>query len=329
MIYELERGMHMKWGIIATWRMALEGLTEGNIMLKDGSSAGDAVEEAIKMVEDFPYYKSVGYGGLPNENCVVELDAAYMDGDSLDIGAVAGIRDFKNPISMARKLSEERFNCFLVGTGAEEFGQKNGFERKNMLTERAIIQYKNKRKETLDKGLSPYDGHDTVGLIALDQEESMVVGTSTSGLFMKKPGRIGDSALSGSGFYVDSEIGAATATGLGEDIMKGCTSYEIVRLMKEGLSPQEAADKAVYDLDKLLKDKRGKAGDISVVCMNKEGEFGVGTNIDGFSFVVATDKIEPTVFLCRLENGKTKYEKADREWMDNFMKNKMADVTLK
>lgn len=319
----------MNWGIIATWRMALEGVQEAAKILKDNGKSGDAVETAIKIVEDFPYYKSVGYGGLPNENGEVELDAAYMDGDSLSIGAIAGIKDFKNPISIARKLSEEEFNCFLVGQGAEEYAHKNGFERVNMLTERAIIHYKNRLKETIEKGLSPYDGHDTVGMVALDSRNSMAAGTSTSGLFMKKRGRVGDSPLSGSGFYVDSEIGGATATGLGEDIMKGCVSYEIVRLMKEGYTPQEAADKAVAELNDLLIKKRKKAGDISVVCINNKGEFGVATNINGFSFVVATEIIPLTVYVCSVENNKTVYEVATREWMDNYMKKRTAPLKLK
>lgn len=298
----------MGWGIIGTWQMALDGVKKATNLLANKSASGDAIEVAIKMVEDFPEYKSVGYGGLPNEYGEVELDAAYMDGDTLDIGAIAGVKDFKNPISIARKLSHERFNCFLVGQGADEYAHKNGFERQNMLTKESKIEYENKKKETLDKGLSPYDGHDTVGMIALDVDNSMASGTSTSGLFMKKRGRTGDSALSGSGFYVDSEIGGATATGLGEDIMKGCTSYEIVRRMKEGYTPQEAADKAVSELNDLLTKKRGKSGDISVVCMNSKGEFGAATNIDGFYFVVATDKISPTVYKCSVENGKTSYE---------------------
>lgn len=319
----------MKWAIIATWRMALEGVQKANELLENKESSGDAIEIAIKMVEDFPYYKSVGYGGLPNENGEVELDAAYMDGDSLSIGAVAGIKDFKNPISIARKLSEEKFNCFLVGHGAEEYAHKNGFERANMLTDRAIIHYKNRLKETIDKGLSPYAGHDTVGMVALDSNDSMACGTSTSGLFMKKRGRTGDSPLSGSGFYVDSEIGGATATGLGEDIMKGCISYEIVRLMKDGYTPQEAADKAVYELNKLLVDRRKEAGDISVVCINNKGEFGVATNIEGFSFVIATDKLAPTVYICSVENNKTIYEVATKEWLDNYMNERTAPLKLK
>ena len=148
----------MKYAMIATWRMAVEGITSSKEILEKGGTAGDAIENAIKMVEDYPFYKSVGYGGLPNEDCEVELDAAYMDGDTLDIGAVAGIKDYKNPISIARKLSKERFNCFLVGAGAEAYAHKEGFERVNMLTDRAKMHYQKRRKETIEKGLSPYDG---------------------------------------------------------------------------------------------------------------------------------------------------------------------------
>ncbi|HBF77350.1 MAG TPA: N(4)-(beta-N-acetylglucosaminyl)-L-asparaginase, partial [Clostridiaceae bacterium] len=107
----------MGWTIIGTWRMALEGIEKSSELLKNGRNSKDAVETAIKMVEDFPYYKSVGYGGLPNEEGEVELDAGFMDGDDLSIGAVAGIKDFKNPISIARKLSEEYTNCCLEGVG--------------------------------------------------------------------------------------------------------------------------------------------------------------------------------------------------------------------
>lgn len=299
----------MKWAIIGTWEMAKEGIIEGANLLKNKEKSGEAIEKAIKMVEDNPDYTSVGYGGLPNEQGIVELDAAYMDGETLNIGAVAGIRDFKNPISVAKRLSEERFNCFLVGAGADEYAQKNGFERINMLTERAKREYEKRVKEIAETGLSPYDGHDTVGMVVLDMDNNMTTATSTSGLFMKKRGRIGDSPVSGSGFYVDNEVGGATATGLGEDLMKGCISYEIVRLMKEGYHPQEAADKAVLDLHNELIKRRGKSGDLSVVCLNNKGEFGAATNIDGFSFVVATDSQEPTVYMCKNENGKTTYEK--------------------
>src|SRR5699024_448156 len=120
----------------------------------------------------------------------------------------------------------------------------------------------------------------TVGMVCLDETGKMTAATSTSGLFMKKKGRIGDSPIIGSGFYVDSQIGGASATGLGEDLMKGCISYTIVQLMEMGMHPQKACEKAVFDLDLKLKQRRGQAGDLSVIAMNCKGEFGVATNID-------------------------------------------------
>ena len=123
------------YGIIATWRMALEGISKADSMLKNNESAADSIEEAIKAVEDFEYYKSVGYGGLPNEEMEVELDAAFMDGDTLEFGCVGGIKDFANPVSIARSLMHYDANNFLIGQGAEKYASRHGFERKTMLTE--------------------------------------------------------------------------------------------------------------------------------------------------------------------------------------------------
>ena len=316
-------------GIIATWRMAKEGIEQGFEQLNQNGKASDAIETAIKAVEDFPYYKSVGYGGLPNEDQVVELDAGYMDGDTFDVGAICAIKDFANPISIAKKLSEEKVNNILVSYGAEKYAREHHFEEKEMLTDRAKAFYRKKKKELEQQAqeLKPYDGHDTVGMVCLDENGTVVAGTSTSGLFMKKPGRVGDSPFVGSGFYADSEVGGATATGLGEDFMKGCISYEIVRLMKEGLTPQEACEKAVNDLDASLKKRRTVAGDLSVVAMNNKGEFGCATNIDGFSFSVATSDVEPTVYLVtRQEDGHCTFEVASKEWLDEYMRVRMAPV---
>ena len=316
-------------GIIATWRMAKEGIEQGFEQLNQNGKASDAIETAIKAVEDFPYYKSVGYGGLPNEDQVVELDAGYMDGDTFDVGAICAIKDFANPISIAKKLSEEKVNNILVSYGAEKYAREHHFEEKEMLTDRAKAFYRKKKKELEQQAqeLKPYDGHDPVGMVCLDENGTVVAGTSTSGLFMKKPGRIGDSPFVGSGFYADSEVGGATATGLGEDLMKGCISYEIVRLMKEGLTPQQACEKAVNDLDASLKKRRTVAGDLSVVAMNNKGEFGCATNIEGFSFSVATSDVEPTVYLVtRQEDGHCTFEVASKEWLDEYMRVRMAPV---
>ena len=287
------------WGMIATWRMALEGVEKGCDMLMQGRSAGDAVEAAIREVEDFPYYKSVGYGGLPNEEMEVELDAAYMDGDTLSVGAVAAVRDYANPVSIARRLSQEPVNNLLVGEGAEKFAHKEGFERKNMLTDRAKAFYRKRQREVAQQELKPYAGHDTVGMVCLDGNGKVTAATSTSGLFMKKKGRVGDSPIVGSGFYADSKVGGASATGLGEDLMKGCISYEIVRLMKEGLHPQEAC----------------------------EGQWGAATNIEGFSFVAAAEGQRPRVYLVkRGADGHCTFEEASGEWMDDYMRTRMAPV---
>lgn len=320
------------WAIIGTWRMALEGITKASAELAEGQEAGEAIETAIKETENFPYFKSVGYGGLPNENMEVELDAGFMDGNNLTVGAVGALKDYANPIAIARRLSFEKYNNVLVGAGAEAYAHKIGFERKNMLTQRAKIHYYNRlKKEKMDHQaaeLKPYIGHDTVGMACLDRDKRICVGTSTSGLFMKRAGRVGDSPLVGSGFYADSSIGAATATGLGEDIMKGLVSYEIVRQMEAGLSPQAACELVVNKLDKRLRELNGTAGDISVVALNKQGEFGVATNIKSFSFVYASYKQAATVYVCELVDGHTTYKVASEEWLDDYIRTRTEPLHM-
>lgn len=176
------------------------------------------------------------------------------------------------------------------------------------------------------KNLSPYDGHDTVGAVCLDQHQSMAAGTSSSGLFMKKHGRVGDSPLSGSGFYVDSQIGGAAATGLGEDLMKGCLSYEIVRLMGEGLSPQQACDRAVYQFSEKLTARYGKAGAFSLIALNNQGDWGVATNVE-FTFSVATAKQPAAIFIANPgDNQTTLIEPISQQWLDAYEQRIKAPV---
>ena len=314
------------WGIIATWRMAHDGVLAAKELLETQGLCGDAVETAIKSVEDYPFYKSVGYGGLPNEQGILEMDAAFMDGDTFKIGAVAGIVDVANPIAVARQLSNEKFNSFRVGDGATEYAMLAGFERKNMLTARAKKIWEKRVEEIAKTNLSPYDGHDTVGVVSLDEHGSMAAGTSSSGLFMKKAGRVGDSPLSGSGFYVDSEIGGAAATGLGEDLMKGCLSYEIVRLMGDGMAPQEACDQAVYDFSDRLKKRYGKAGAFSLVALDKQGRWGVATNVE-FTFSVAIANDRPEIYMANPgPDHTTIIEPITKEWLVAYEKRIKAPV---
>lgn len=313
------------WTMIATWCMALEGIQQGSETLKKGGSASDAVEIAARAVEDNPWFKSVGFGGLPNEEMDVELDAGFMDGTTLGVGAVASIHDFANPISIARKLTNLETNCVLAGYGAERYASKEGFERKNMLTPRAKKLYFEKIEETRQTQ-NPYMGHDTVGVSAIDNNGHIAAGTTTSGLFLKKPGRVGDSPIVGSGFYADSEVGSANATGLGEDLMKGCVSYEIVRRMRDGETPQEACEHTVAELDERLKRCRGRSGDLSVIAIDKNGNWGAATNINGFSFVVASENTEPVVYTANYENGHTVFQPASKEWMAEYTRTHSAQV---
>lgn len=314
------------WGVIATWRMAHDGVKKASQLLQANGTAGDAVEALIKTVEAYPYYKSVGYGGLPNENGEVEMDAAFMDGDTLAQGAVAGIHEVLHAVSVARALSHDHYNSFLVGQGATQYAQLNGFEMRNMLTDRAKKRWEKRRAELADAKIKPYDGHDTVGAITLAPTGSMAAATSTSGLFMKRPGRVGDSPLSGSGFYVDSDIGGAAATGLGEDIMKGCLSYEIVRRMGEGRTPQEACDEAVYPFIEKLKRRYGKAGEFSLIALDRAGNWGVATNVE-FTFSVATASQKPVILMANPgPNQTTTITPVTQAWLDAYEKRIKAPI---
>ena len=307
----------MTWATISTWRMSFDGLQKASDLLENRQSAASAVEKLINAVEDNPAYQSVGYGGLPNEDGIVQMDAGFMDGDSLAQGSVAAIENVKHAVSVARQLSQNKTSSFLVGAGATKYAQRNGFEFVNMLTPKAKAAWQSRKEEQIQQELKPYDGHDTVGAITLDQNGSLCAATSTSGLFMKKDGRIGDSPLSGSGFYADSQVGAATATGLGEDIMKGCLSYEIVRKMAEGKDPQTACDEALFPFVASLKKRYGSAGAISLIALNKKGEWGVATNVQ-FAFCVASEQEKPKVYLAQPKGDKTTIFPFMQEWLDNY-----------
>ena len=217
-----------------------------------------------------------------------------MNGDNLHFGAVAGLRNIRSAVSVARTLMDRSYNNFLVGEGALKHAIAMGFKEEEMLTEEA------KRRWTEERAKDPkvYKGHDTVcGLIA--EEGRVIAGTSTSGLFMKKVGRVGDSPLVGPGLYADSDIGAAAATGVGEDIIKGTLSYAIVSLMSEGLSAQDAATKAVMDLDAKLRAKGEEPRDFSVIAVEKSGAWGAASNIAEFPFIVSEESGETSMYVAR------------------------------
>lgn len=276
------------YAIIGTWKMSFTGVSQAHEQLKQGGYAGDAVQHAVMCVEDEPSYTSVGYGGLPDHDGHVMTDAAYMDGNTLRFGAVMSAENIRNPICAARALCGRETNCLLAGRGAGQFAMEKGLPMRDMRTEESVRQWREALQQE-NRKIDAYNEHDTVCVLALDENGSLIAGTSTSGLFLKEPGRVGDSPIIGSGFYADARYGAAAATGLGEDIMRGCLSYEIVALMRAGVSPQKACEQAVRALSERKVQLGEDAGSISVIALSPCGEYGAATTLPVFPFVAGKD----------------------------------------
>ena len=288
----------MKWAVISTWQMSYPGNVKAAEMLKAGGKAADAVIEGASITEDDPTHSSVGYSGLPDRDGHVTLDGGFMDGDTLKFGAVGCLEGFRSPIRVARKLSECEDSNFLVAEGAQQYARENGFEERNNLTEASYQKYLDAKGKI--KKLTSYDGHDTVCYIAKDINDSICTAVSTSGLFMKHHGRLGDSPVVGCGYYADSNLGGAAATGVGEDIIKGVLSFKAVYKMSLGKTAMEAAQETLDEFVSRIEDCRH----ISLIVLDKEGTFGVATNCT-FPFVYASDEQKPTLYLAKGVDGRT------------------------
>lgn len=285
-----------KHAMIATWPRTYDAVKQAFPLLQGEDTPTNGILNAVCCIEDDPSCTTVGYGGIPNRNGIVELDAAYMRGDDLGFGAVMGTVNLKNPIRIAHSLVGRDRNCVLCGDGAMQYAMQHGFPMANMLTESSAAVWKARLQDLLEQEtMAPNeDEHDTVCVIGKCGDH-IDIGVSTSGLGMKHPGRIGDSPLIGSGLYADSEVGAAGATGLGEDIMKGCLSYEIVRLMKQGIPVQKACETAVWEHCRSFARRGWKYDNMAVVALDKDGNYGAAAN-HVFTFVYQNDDC-PTLRL--------------------------------
>ncbi len=277
------------YAIIGTWKMSCEGVREAHAGLARGGAAEDAVEQAIRAVEDEPGFTSVGYGGLPDHDGHVMVDAAFMNGNTLRFGAVMSAENIRNPIRAARALCGRETNCLLAGRGAEQFAIAQGLPMRDLRTPASMMQWREALRQENRKP-DAYREHDTVCVLALDGRGSLIAGTSTSGLFLKASGRVGDSPIVGSGFYCDARYGAAAATGLGEDIMRGCLSYDIVSRMRMGVSAQKACEQAVKALSARKIELGEDAGSISVIALSPTGETGAATTLPVFPFAAGNDR---------------------------------------
>lgn len=246
-----------------------------------------AVEHGLAKVELDPTVTSVGYGGMPNSEGVVELDASIMDGKNLSAGGVGGVQGICPVISLARKVMETTPHMLLVGDNAQKFAQKNGFEVWQLLTPSAVERYENWRKEKT-KAMTEHDTKDTCTCVGVHTGH-VIAGCTTSGLAWKVPGRVGDSPIVGAGLYADNEAGGAGATGLGEDIWKFLLSYSAVEGMRSGKTPMQACEGAVRTMVRRKPDTAERTS--AVFAVSKDGEWGAAASKDGFTAQVCVDGV--------------------------------------
>lgn len=266
--------------VVSTWDFGTAANQEAYRQLAAGNSALDAAVRGVKLVEEDPAVQSVGYGGLPNRDGVVELDAAVMDGATLEIGAVAGMHEIKHAASVAQRVLDRTPHAMLVGEGAQRFALSQGFVRENLLTEQAQAAW----QEAKAKGRLVPDGHDTIGIIVRDVDGGMAAACTTSGMAWKMAGRVGDSPLIGAGLYCDQEAGGAVATGDGEEVIRVCGSYQVVEFMRQGVDPGVAIRRV---LQRIVRRAKQKLPFVGFTALRADGVIGHGSTTAGFQAAVS------------------------------------------
>ena len=268
--------------LIATWPFGKIATDLALARLQAGGSRIDAIETGIREVERQSCDGSVGLGGRPNAAGYPQLDACIMDGPAARAGSVAGLEGIVHPITAARRVMEHGKHVMLVGEGARWFALEHGVESV------AIDELAAKKQAWLAQQRPPVDraGHDTVTMLLRDADGHLAGGCSTSGAGGKLPGRVGDSPILGAGLYVDDEVGAAGATGIGENVMRYSATCLIVERMRAGLSPQQACEEVVHHIARL--DPRGYRLDICFIAVDKYGRVGAAASNQTFPFAVTT-----------------------------------------
>ncbi|CAH3150190.1 unnamed protein product [Pocillopora meandrina] len=298
--------------VVGTWPFSLEAVKLISRKLREGNGCIDALESGINLIEDDPdtglYF--VGRGGLPNSKGILECDAAVMDGETCRFGAVAALQGVATAFSVARCVMEKSPHSMLVGSGAQEFAQSNGFP----VESNSALQTQQSREafqKFLEKSGEEEGGHDTIGILVMDSRSHLVAGVSSSGIAFKHPGRVGDSPLPGSGLYADNEIGAAAATGDGDKMMRFCPAFHVVQLMRQasrfGHSPQESCELVIKEAQQKARTAT-KPFEMALIAINKKGDFGAAGTVTsckderhntlytGFPFVVWTEEMgEPEI----------------------------------
>lgn len=271
--------------VVSTWNNTRANAAAWSVV-SAGGRALDAVERGAWVPESDPKDTSVGYGGLPDREGKVTLDACIMDEKS-NCGSVAFVQGFMHPVSIARAVMEKTPHVMLVGKGAEQFALEQGFKKENLLTKESEKAWKEWLKKSEYKPYHNPGQHDTIGILALDNNGNLSGACTTSGMAFKMHGRVGDSPIIGAGLYVDGEVGAATATGVGEEMIRIAGSHTIVELMRQGRTPQEACEEAIK---RVVKKHGEKARELQVafLALSRGGEIGAYCTTNTFQYTITT-----------------------------------------
>jgi len=276
--------------VISTWKFGIEANEEAWKILANSGRALDAVETGVKVIEGNMKERSVGLGGRPDRDGHVTLDACIMD-EFANIGSVACLEHIKHPISVARAVMEKTPHVMLVGDGALQFALSQGFTKEKGVVEETQKEWKEWLKTSNYKPQANIENHDTIGMIAMDANGNFSGACTTSGLGYKMHGRVGDSPIIGAGLFVDNEVGAATATGHGEEVIRIAGCHTVVELMRQGKSPQQACEEAVARIVKITRGRGKNLKDIQVgfIAINQNGQYGAYCVQTGFNYAVHTD----------------------------------------
>ena len=269
-------------------------------VLRASGYALDAVERGVWVPEADPEDRSVGLGGRPDRDGHVTLDACIMD-ERHRCGAVAALEDILHPVSVARKVMEETPHVLLVGDGARQFALEQGFEPTNLLTEASEREWREwaatndyRPAVNIERRDLPVEAdHDTIGMVALDASGRLSGACTTSGWAYKLRGRVGDSPLIGAGLFVDGEVGAATATGHGEEMIRMAAAHSVVEAMRYGKTPQEACREAVERLRRVTPSDPSEV-QVGLLALSRDGRVGGFALQPGFNYVVTLASGEPS-----------------------------------
>ncbi|MCX2678748.1 N(4)-(beta-N-acetylglucosaminyl)-L-asparaginase [Galbibacter sp. EGI 63066] len=267
--------------VVCTWNFH-NATTKAWEVLSGGGNSLDAVEQGVMIEEANVNNQTVGKGGRPDRDGNVTLDACIMDKDG-NCGSVVYLQNITHPVSVARKVMENTPHVILAGKGAEQFAYEKGFQKEDLLTEKSKQEWLEWKKESKYETIINIENHDTIGMLAIDENGDLSGACTTSGMAYKVGGRVGDSPIIGAGLFIDNEVGGATATGVGEEVIKTVGSFLIVELMRQGKSPQEACEEAVNRIIAKNKEKH-KDFQIGFLAIDKNGETGAYCIHPGFSY---------------------------------------------